>query len=62
MNPSPFLTVPELADYLRIGRTSAYQLARTKGFPVVKVGRAIRIPREALMAWLSRFDSGDHAR
>jgi len=57
MNPSPFLTVPELADYLRIGRTSAYELARKSGFPIVRVGRAIRIPREELDAWLSRNGS-----
>ena len=47
-----FLTVEEAACVLRIGRTSACQLARehlasggTAGLPVVRVGKLLRIPR-----------------
>jgi excisionase family DNA binding protein len=54
MDLGPYITVEQMARYLQIGRTSAYELARTKGFPTVKVGRAIRIPREELNAWLFR--------
>jgi excisionase family DNA binding protein len=50
-----FLTVVEAARLLRIGRTSAYQLAQQwcdtdgqKGLPVVRVGRQLRVPRRAL--------------
>ena len=50
-----FLTVEEAADLLRIGRTSAYALAREwretggrKGLPVVELGRQLRVPRAAL--------------
>lgn len=50
-----FLTVEEAAALLRIGRTSAYALARewretggTKGLPVVELGRQLRVPRAAL--------------
>lgn len=50
-----FLTVEEAAALLRIGRTSAYALAREwretggqKGLPVVKLGRQLRVPRAAL--------------
>jgi Helix-turn-helix domain len=46
-----FLTVVEAARILRIGRTSAYQLAQQwlysdgrKGLPVVRVGRQLRVP------------------
>ena len=50
-----FLTVEEAAALLRIGRTSAYALAREwresggrRGLPVVKLGRQLRVPRAAL--------------
>lgn len=50
-----YLTVEEAAALLRIGRTSAYGLAREwldtggrKGLPVVKLGRQLRVPRAAL--------------
>ena len=52
-----FLTVEEAAALLRIGRTSAYALAREwresggrKGLPVVELGRQLRVPRAALEA------------
>ena len=51
-----FLTVVEAARMLRIGRTSAYQLAQQwlysdgrKGLPVVRVRRQLRVPRRALV-------------
>ena len=48
------LTVDELADYLRIGRTSAYELCRKLGFPAIKIGRSIRVPLQALQNWLNQ--------
>jgi excisionase family DNA binding protein len=57
-----FLTVVEAARVLRIGRTSAYQLAQQwcdtdgrQGLPVVRVGRLLRVPRHAL----ERLAGGD---
>jgi excisionase family DNA binding protein len=51
-----FLTVEEAAVLLRIGRTSAYALAKQwrdtggqKGLPVIELGRQLRVPRAALM-------------
>ncbi len=52
-----FLTVPEAAEILRIGRTSAYELCRQSehnGFPVIKDGQKIRIPYNALMNWIDQ--------
>jgi len=51
------LTVQEAADYLRIGRTLAYQLAHeytnsggTSGLPVIRLGeKCLRVPRWALV-------------
>ncbi len=48
------LTVEEAAEVLRIGRSSAYDLARMwragdpSGLPVIQVGRQLRVPRSAL--------------
>lgn len=50
-----FLTIEEAAALLRIGRTSAYALAREwretggrSGLPVVQLGRQLRVPRAVL--------------
>lgn len=49
------LTVEEAARVLRIGRTTAYALAREwratggrSGLPVLELGRSLRVPRAAL--------------
>jgi len=46
------LTVEDMAAYLRIGRGKAYELVHQRQVPHVRVGRYIRIPREALLRWL----------
>ena len=48
-----FLTVRELAGYLRVSRTKAYQLVWSGEVPSVRVGGQIRIPRDALEARLA---------
>ncbi len=46
------LTMEQVQHFLGISRPTAYELANRRGFPVVRIGRAIRVPREALMRWL----------
>lgn len=46
--PPDFLTVRELADYLRVSRRTAYQLIYDGQVPHVRVGGSIRIPRADL--------------
>jgi excisionase family DNA binding protein len=48
------LTVVELAQYLKIGRSKAYELTRESGFPVVRIGKQLRIPEQALVRWLEQ--------
>ena len=43
-----FLTVDELADYLRVSRASAYRLVQGGKVPHVRVGGQWRIPRAEL--------------
>lgn len=47
------LTVPEVGQFLRIGRNNAYELVRAGKIRSVRIGRKIRIPREALYEYLS---------
>jgi excisionase family DNA binding protein len=56
-----FLTLREVAELVRISRTTAYGLARSGHLPTVRVGGQIRIPRAELERWLaesSRVASG----
>jgi excisionase family DNA binding protein len=42
------LKVPELAAELRVGVNQAYELVRSGAIRSVRIGRAIRVTREAL--------------
>ena len=53
------LTVEELARTLRISRTMAYELVNRANFPAVRIGRAIRVPRDALLRWLEAQTGAD---
>lgn len=46
------LTVEEFQGFLRVSRQKAYEITHQKGFPAIRCGRAIRIPRDALLKWL----------
>jgi excisionase family DNA binding protein len=49
-----FLTVEEWRIFMRIGRSSAYDLIRRGVVPAVKWGRTVRISREAVMRFVNR--------
>jgi excisionase family DNA binding protein len=46
------LTVRDLAALLNIGRNNAYEMCHRPGFPAIRLGKQVRIPRDALMRWL----------
>ena len=53
MSPEPLTyTVEEAAAALGCGRDSMHRLVRQGDIPHVRFGRVIRIPRDALTAWL----------
>ena len=45
------MTVPEVAQVLRVPTARAYQLARDGLIPSVRVGRQVRVDRDALKEW-----------
>ncbi|MEE1057516.1 MAG: helix-turn-helix domain-containing protein [Acutalibacteraceae bacterium] len=52
------LSVKELATVLRVSRTSAYELTKTKGFPSIKIGSRVVIPKEKLIEWIDKNTGG----
>lgn len=46
------LTVSEMAKILKISRSKAYELIKTKSFPIIKIGKCIRIDKIQLFNWL----------
>ena len=48
------LSVDQLAEVLCVGRNTAYDLVRSGQIRSVRVGRQIRIPRDALIDFLSQ--------
>lgn len=44
--------VDELAATLGVSRPKAYELANSDGFPIIRVGRRIRIPVPSFQRWL----------
>ncbi len=48
------MTIPETAEFLRINRNTAYELARRADFPSFTVGRVIRVDRDRLEEWVQR--------
>lgn len=46
------LNVLELAEYLGIGRNTAYNLSKADGFPCVHIGKRLIVPIRALEEWL----------
>ncbi len=48
------LTVPEAAQTLGIGRSAAYEAARTGEIPTVRIGRRLLVPVAALERMLAQ--------
>ena len=48
------LSVPEMAAALGISLAGAYELVRTEGFPALKIGSRIVIPKDELQEWVKR--------
>lgn len=45
------LRVDEAAEALSMGRTRMYSLIVAGELPVVRIGKSIRVPAQALMEW-----------
>lgn len=55
------MTVSEMAKYLSVSRTAAYNLANSRGFyPAFRVGRCLRVNVAALEKWISEQSNAAH--
>ena len=46
------LTVPEMADYLRVHKLTLYRLIKAGRVPFFKIGSDYRFMRSAIEAWI----------
>ena len=48
------LTAQEVGETLGISRAAAYELVRRKGFPHMRIGTRILVPRDKFLAWIDQ--------
>jgi excisionase family DNA binding protein len=59
-NDAALLSIPQVAERLNLPESRVYELARRRdGFPVIKIGKYIRVHPVALQEWLDRQSSRD---
>lgn len=49
-----FINAETLSDVLGTSKSSAYELMREEGFPSVRIGSRIVVPKEAFIEWINR--------
>ena len=57
MDTSEILTVPMVAEYLKISKAKIYYLVKRKEIPHLKIGRNVRIRMADLQKWLETLAS-----
>ncbi len=56
------LTVAEVQEATRLGRTKVYELIREGKLPVIRIGRSVRIRRDSLDQWLADLEEATKAK
>lgn len=51
------MSVDEMATAVGVSRPKAYELVNSEGFPVIRIGRRIRIPVAGLERWIEEQSS-----
>lgn len=52
-----YLSIEEVGYLLGVSRAGAYTLAHSEGFPLIRVGKRMVVPRDALLIWLENQHS-----
>ena len=52
MDQDKWLTIDELSDYLKMGRTKLYRMAQKADIPASKIGNQWRFDREEIDEWM----------
>ena len=48
------LSVHDVAEVLGISKSNSYVLAKEKGFPTLKIGARVVIPRDRFIEWINK--------
>ena len=54
-----FLNAATIASVLGIAPSSAYELMHEKGFPVLKTGNRLLVPKAQFIQWVEENATGD---
>ena len=54
-----FLNAKLVAQTLGIGQASAYELMGEKGFPAIRIGSRIVVPKDNFRQWVERQTGGE---
>ena len=54
-----FLNAEQLAQLLGISSSSAYELMSEKGFPSLRIGKRLLIPKDKFIMWADEQSGGD---
>ncbi|MBK5108489.1 MAG: helix-turn-helix domain-containing protein [Anaerolineales bacterium] len=46
------LTVPEVAEYLKLSKSKTYRMVQQNKIPYVRIGRNVRIRKKDLLNWI----------
>ena len=41
-----------IAKYMEISRTGAYELMRSEGFPLIRIGKRMIVPKDKFLQWV----------
>ena len=55
-NADKVFTIIELAEYLKIPKSTLYKLVRSGSIPCMKVGKHWRFHKDSIDAWLTHQD------
>ena len=48
------LTAEDVAQVLGVSRSNAYTLMRSRGFPTLRVGKRMIVPKDKLLEWMEK--------
>lgn len=60
--PTLLLSIEQVATALAIGRSAVYQLLQQEKLPVVRIGRTVRVPLDAIEAYVRGHSEGWYTR
>ena len=62
MEPDEVMSIGELAEYLKISRSTLYKLVQEGRLPGQKIGKRWRFHKDAINEWLNQHPGTDQPR